>query len=298
MDWLVTAAGALLVLIALRDIFHTLWHPRDIGTLSGLLFNAVWRTTKLLNRSGRPGGMTGPLGVLVTVLVWTGLVVVGWMLIYLPFMPEGFNFDSSIKPGAESDVVLSAYLSLVAVATLGLGDVMPADTWLRILVPLQALVGFVLLTAGISWMLQIYPALSARRALARRVRIMARTDTVELVRSGDPSVIVQLLDSVTAGITDVELDLMQYAETYYFRDSETETALPSALPYLLDLSAVGRESSSPEVRHAAAMLGCACQDLARRLDDPFLRTGGSVSEVFEAYRADHHHPAVSDGDRV
>lgn len=28
MGWIVSAIGALMVAVVLRDIFHTLWHPR------------------------------------------------------------------------------------------------------------------------------------------------------------------------------------------------------------------------------------------------------------------------------
>lgn len=47
MTWLLTVAGALLVLLALRDIFHTLWHPSGFGTLARLVFRAC---------GGRPAG--------------------------------------------------------------------------------------------------------------------------------------------------------------------------------------------------------------------------------------------------
>ena len=119
----------------------------------------------------------GPLALLGTVVLWTALVVVGWAVIYLPHMPEAFNFGSSLSPSRSSDVVSSLYVSAVAVTTLGLGDITPADPVLRLLTPLEALVGFVLLTAAISWILQIYPALVRRRALARRIDVLDEVGT-------------------------------------------------------------------------------------------------------------------------
>ncbi|MFF8942469.1 potassium channel family protein [Streptomyces sp. NPDC014864] len=68
----------------------------------------------------------------------------------------------------------SVYLSLVTVATLGLGDIAPSADWLRIVAPLEAMVGFVLLTATVSWILGIYPALARRRALALRISQLRR----------------------------------------------------------------------------------------------------------------------------
>ena len=157
MTWLLTVLGSLTVLLSLRDIFHTLWHPSGFGTICRRTFAVTWLATRLVNRAGRSTELAGPLGILLTVVVWTAMIVVGWALVYLPHMPGGFYFGSALRPAESSDLVASFYLSLVAVATLGFGDVVPATGWLRLLVPIQALVGFVLLTAAISWILQVLP---------------------------------------------------------------------------------------------------------------------------------------------
>ena len=72
------------------------------------------------------------------------------------------------------DRVRLVYVSMVAVATLGLGDILSATPLLRIVVPLEALVGFVLLTAGISWVLQPYPELIRRRAAREPLALPVR----------------------------------------------------------------------------------------------------------------------------
>ena len=41
MDWLATAAGAALVLLVLRDIFHTVGHPEGRGSLSRFVLNTM-----------------------------------------------------------------------------------------------------------------------------------------------------------------------------------------------------------------------------------------------------------------
>lgn len=63
----------------------------------------------------------------------------------------------------------------MTLATLGYGDIAPATGWLRALAPLEAVVGFALVTAGISWTLALYPALSRQRALARETSLLAET---------------------------------------------------------------------------------------------------------------------------
>lgn len=41
MEWLVSLAGAGLVMAALRDLFHTLWHPTRHAGLSRLVMSAL-----------------------------------------------------------------------------------------------------------------------------------------------------------------------------------------------------------------------------------------------------------------
>ncbi len=69
----VTAAGA--VLLALRDIFHTIWHPSGRGGLSRRLMRAVWRAGRSQRRRRGFGPLTGPLAMVVVVLAWVLLIL-------------------------------------------------------------------------------------------------------------------------------------------------------------------------------------------------------------------------------
>ena len=153
----------------------------------------------------------------MTALSWTGLLVLGFALIYLPYLPEDYYFGTAIRSESRSGFVTAVYLSMVALATLGLGDIAPAAPGLRIAVPLEALVGFILLSAVISWVLQLYPALTRRRALARRLSTMAATGATTLDRL-EASTAVQLLEGVRDSVSTIEMDLLQYGESYYFRE--------------------------------------------------------------------------------
>jgi hypothetical protein len=279
MSWFLNILGALLVLAALRDIFHTLWHPHGLGSLGRGVFALVWRVTS------RHTEIAGPLGLLTVVVTWAVMIVGGWTLVYLPHMPDGFHFSSPPHPGDSSDLVASVYLSLVAVATLGFGDIVPAYPALRLVVPLQALVGFVLFTAAISWILQVYPALVRRRGLAERLSLLADNDTTAYVGSGDPSVVTQLLQSLTEEVLAVRMELLEYGETYYFREADPGLSLAATLPYALDLARAGEQADSVDVRHAAAVLQGALTSTAASLEQ--FVGGGSVPEVLEAFAHDH-----------
>ena len=296
MTWLLGIVGAVLILAALLDIFRTLWHPRGFGGIARAIFTATWRLTRPLSRGQRSSELSGPLALVVTVALWTAMVVLGWALIYLPHLPDGFNYGSSLDPARSSGVVTAVYISFVYVATLGLGDIVPEASWLRLLVPLQALVGFILLTAAISWILQLYPALGRRRALARRLSALACPQTREIVSTGEVSVAASLLDTVTEGVIQVQVDLLQYGESYFFREERAANSLAATSGVLLDLIEAGRAASAPEVRHGADVLAAAVDDLATavamqypHLDD---EAADDPAAVLAAFADDHQHDQV------
>jgi hypothetical protein len=77
MEWVVTAFGGVVVLVALRDIFHTLWHPGGRGGLSRQLTAAVWHSGRGSRGHGRLGALAGPMAMAVVVLAWVLLIVLG-----------------------------------------------------------------------------------------------------------------------------------------------------------------------------------------------------------------------------
>jgi hypothetical protein len=161
-NWLVSLIGAGLVMAALRDLFHTIWHPTRRGGASRLVMRALWRACRPLRARERVTALVGPLSMVAVIAMWACAIVLGWALVYWPHMPEGFTFSAGPAPSGRSDFLDSVYVSLVMVATLGLGDIAPVDGWLRVVTPLEALIGFVLLSAVVSWVLGIYPALARR----------------------------------------------------------------------------------------------------------------------------------------
>ncbi|MGY1755033.1 potassium channel family protein [Blastococcus sp. SYSU D01042] len=288
-DWLITAAGVLVVVVALRDIFHTLWHPSGRGDLSSWVMRGVWRLGRRRRQRGTAGVLTGPIGLVLVVLSWITLIVGGGALVYAPHMPEAFLFQSGLDVSGRSDVLDAVYVSAVALATLGLGDIVPTAGWSRIAVPVQALIGFGLLTASVTWVLQIYPALIRRRALAVRLaqlRSMPRDDLLLDPQSGSAAV---LLDGLASELAQARVDLTQYSETYYFRDGDEEAALPAMIGVAVDLAAAGHRAPRTDVRLAAVRLGRAVSDFATVVDDEFLHTGAGTDEVLAAYARAHHY---------
>ncbi len=289
LDWSITALGGLVVLVALRDIFHTLWRPSGRGTLSTATMRAVWRLGRWRRERGATGALTGPTALLLVISLWITLLVAGGALVYASHVPGGFLFQSGIDVSERSNILDAVYLSTVTLATLGFGDIVPVTGWLRVAAPVQGLLGFALLTASVTWVLQVYPALTRRRAFAVRLAVLRSVPPEELLHDPDSVLAASLLDGLATGLAQARVDLTQYDETFYFRDGHEEVALPSTIRVAAGLAAAGRTAPRADVRVAAVLLGAALDDFARVLDEQFLHTGGPTDEVLAAYAAAHHY---------
>lgn len=284
MTWFVTFLGAAIVIAILRDVFHTIWHPTRHGGLSRLVMTGMWRLSSRLSARRRAAGLAGPLGMVCVVSVWALAVAVGWALVYWPHMPQSFSYSAGLVPAEHAGPVDALYVSLVTLATLGLGDIAPAVGWLRVVGPLEALVGFALLSATVAWILGIYPALARRRTLALRLsHVRGGATSRELDSDGGAS----LLDGLASAVSVITVDFLQYAESYYFYDGDENTSLPRQIGHAVGLAELAVHSRHPDVRLSASVLRRALDDLAAILDERFLRTGAATAGVFASYASDH-----------
>jgi ion channel len=289
--WVISCLGAVVVLAALRDVFHTLWHPSGRSGLGRTVMAAVWRAGRPRRGRRRVSVLAGPLSMVVVVLAWVGFVVLGWTLIYWPHLADGFFLSPQLQDTGRGGFLDALYLSMVTVATLGFGDIVPTSEWLRIAVPVQALLGFVLLTAAVTWVLQIYPALTRRRALAIRLSLLHRADAVRVLSEEDVPMAANLLEDLAGELVQSRVDLTQYAETYYFRDGEESASLAATIGTAVQLAHAAERSPRPDMRFAGRLLHTALDDFAGLLDAQFLRIGGPPQAVLTAYAADHGHGA-------
>jgi hypothetical protein len=287
--WVITCVGALVVLATLRDVFHTLWHPSGRSGLGRKVMAVVWRAGRPRRGRRRVSVLAGPLSMVVVVLAWIAFIVLGWTFIYWPHLADGFSISQQLEDTARGGFLDALYLSMVTVATLGFGDIVPTSEWLRIAVPVQALLGFVLLTAAVTWVLQVYPALTRRRALAIRLSLLRRADAVRVLSEEDVPMAANLLEDLAGELVQSRVDLTQYAETYYFRDGEESASLAATIGTAVQLAHAAERSHRPDMRFAGKLLDTALNDFAELLDAQFLRIGGSPQTVLTAYAADHGH---------
>jgi hypothetical protein len=182
---------------------------------------------------------------------------------------------------------------MVTLGTLGYGDLTPQTTFLRFAMPLQALIGFALFTAAISWIMSVYPALSRQRHLAREVQLLHANEREagNAVDVLDPVAYGDILKDFANQVVAIRNDLVHHSVTYYFRVNDSDSALTVALPSLHDRSRLASGHDSPDVRFQALLLSKALDDLAGYIASSWLPTDqqAGTEAVLRAYAEQHLH---------
>ena len=285
-----TAAGAFLVLVALRDVFDTLFHPHGRGVVSQAAIRSIWRAIRALARGNHAAlSLAGPVAFIAVVVVWGTLVAVGFALMLWPHFPDGFASTAALEGGGNFGDAL--YLSLVNLTSLGYGDIVPTADLLRFLGPLETLIGLGLLTASISWILFLYRVLSDYRSLSHEISLLsdAEQDSGTRLASIEAPIAAQVLADLTSRVLAVRDDLVHSPIAYYFHPRDARHALPVLLPTLMEaVEACSAATQAPALRFQAAMLRRSLEDLLSTIATDFVGIPGALPhEALAAYRRDH-----------
>jgi voltage-gated potassium channel Kch len=289
---LLTVLGAALVLLMLVDVFRTLLYPHGSGPVGRAIMRGFWLMSRKLR--GRGTLIAAPLAMAAVIGAWAGLAAIGWALLYLPHLSVGFVHGAGVPE--RGDFAEALYISLVTLSTVGFGEIVPAHQLLRLVVALQAVTGFGLLTATVTWILQTYPALNRRRALAHQLNLFREAAGPAGVLSLDARHAAGLLESMAGNVASVSIDLLAFHETYYFREVDQRGSLPATVAYAQELAAQAQRSESPELQFAGRMLHAALDALAEVLRGKFGHSGTTSSDVFDSYELHHRHLRHGDSD--
>lgn len=284
-DALWTVMGAGLILLMAADVFHTLLYPHGSGPVGRTIVRGFWLLSRRLR--GRGSTIAAPLAMAAVIGAWAGLAAIGWALLYLPHLPQGFVYEDGVPQ--RGDFAEAVYISMVTLSTVGFGEIVAAHPLLRLVAAFQAVTGFGLLTATVTWILQTYPALSRRRAVAHHLNLFREAAGPEGLTSLEPRHAAGLLESLAQNVASVSIDLLSFHETYYFREVEQRGSLPATVAYAHQLASEAKLSENPELRFAGRMLHAALDDLAEVLRGKFGHPGTTSSEVFDSYALHHRH---------
>ncbi len=282
MSILAAVIGIVLILIVLWDAFETVVLPRRVTRrlrLVRLFYRLtwpLWRTLARLLSSGRREenylSYYGPLSLPLLLGFWASVLVVGFALLY--WAP-----GNAVKT-PEGTVSFSAcvYFSGTTFFTLGLGDIVPRTSFARVLIVLEAGMGFGFLAIVISYL----PALN--QSFSRREVNISLLDA----RAGSPPTAAEMLRRNTQndGIESLRRLLhewerwaaelleshLSFPVLVYFRSQHDNQSWLAALTSILDTCAFAIVSFEGEcVRQAQltfAMARHAVVDLALVLRTP------------------------------
>ena len=230
--------------------------------------------------------------MLLTILAsWAMLLALGWALVLWPHFPDGFRFATELGPAASSagsstrSTCRSSRSGRSATAT----SRRPATScacssrWRR-------WSGFALLTASVSWLLTVYPALSRRRSLAYEITLLrdvTRADGRGGFVRAQPGSAERLFAELLSRLVAVERDLVQIPVSYYFTEHDDRFSLPRVMPWLLGMAQRGLGADVPApTRLRAEMLCAAIDDFAHTTAEPLpRRRGGADRRPARALRA-------------
>ena len=285
-----TVAGALLIVVALRDVFDTILYPQGRGVVSSAMVRGIWRLMRRVAKGKQAAlSLAGPLAFITVLAAWGTLIIVGFALILWPYFPEGFAVADTVRIDGGLDDAL--YLSMVNLTSLGYGDIVPTGELLRFVGPLETLIGLGLLTAGISWILLLYRVLADYRSLSHEISLLLEEQDAAGVRLAEiePQVAARVLADLTTRAVAMRDDLVHSPIAYYFHPRDERHALPALLPRLIAvLDDCSGPDRAPALRFQAGMLRRSIDDLMDTIAEDFLGLpSGDTAAALAAYRRDH-----------
>lgn len=261
-------AGIACLWIVLLDAFQTIILPRRATgrfKLTRLFYIATWRPWVYFGRriaSARKRETAfsyfGPLSLIFLLILWAGLMVVGFGFIYYAI---GSPFkDVAGQSGFRSDL----YVSGTTIFTLGLGDVTPQSAAARVLTILEAGTGLGFLAMVMGYFPVLYGAFSRREVSISLLDARAGSPptAAELLRrhsyqGADESLSVLLIEWERWSAELLESHL-SYPLLCYFRSQHNNQSWLSALTAILDASALlisgirGQEARQAQLTFAMA----------------------------------------------
>lgn len=291
MDVVWTLLGIALIAIALRDIFDVLFHPVGRGIIARrVVLGVSGLARRLPGGSGTLRLLAGPIGYGAVVATWAALLAVGWALIFMPQLPDGFTFGPGLDPAEHTGFLDALYISLVNLTSLGYGDISPASPVLKLLGPVETMFGLGLLTASISWLISIYGAISRRDSLAHEVYLAKEAEERlgEKLADADPALLESLLASFAEQLIRVRRDVIHFPITHYFRTEDEERALAGLLPFLGSMAEEASGEGRPvALRVRAEILQETIDDFAETLRVRLRLHGDSTDATLEHYQSEH-----------
>lgn len=297
-DLAIGAAGGVIVVVALMDLFLTLFNYDGYSFVANRLHGRLWwllRTgARVLPTRTRHGALSIASAAMMpaTLALWLGLEITGFAMAYLPGMTGG---SFALTHGLTGAIGSAFYLSGGAISSLTFGDVIATGGIYRALVDVETILGLITFTLGLGYVVTTFGVLHTLDALHDLVRRQAvdpsRPSSIlsRHFHGGQPSELPTLLQSLAEKLAAYDQGLRRYPVVYYFHTRRLERSIPhifATLGHLVALLRFGLPSSEPMT--ADAMLAA--------LQDEYVTTVERLQRSFVG-PPDLDYPSPLDRDR-
>ncbi len=167
------AAGALVVLATLVDLFLTVFNYDGFSFIANRLHRPAWG---VLRRACRPVPAPlrpAPLSIAsatmlpATVALWLGLEISGFAMMYLPGLEAGWF---TLSDRLQADAGNAFYLSAGAISSLTFGDVLARAGFYKALVDVETIVGLATFTLALGYVVTAFGVIGTVDSLHAKVR--------------------------------------------------------------------------------------------------------------------------------
>ncbi|MDG5778695.1 potassium channel family protein [Haloarculaceae archaeon H-GB2-1] len=172
--------GIVLLVGGIVDIlWTTLWVDGSAGPLSSRMTTGVWRgIRRVSSRQSRLLSLSGPLLLVLSLLLWVGLVWLGWTLVFAAETDAIVNTRTNAPVGWAQRFYYVGYTMF----TMGNGDFYPPTAGWQIATAVTTASGMLFVTLSVSYVLSVLEAVSVKRSFASGVTGLGGWSEV-LVRS-------------------------------------------------------------------------------------------------------------------
>jgi hypothetical protein len=226
MGWFEQIAGALLMLLILLDVFLTVLYARaGAGLLSPRIARFVWWLFKTVSKPfGRLRGsilsFCGPAILVTFVLVWSiGLALAAGLIIH----PTLGTSVRSTSGDTSRDLLTAIYAGGSSISIVGTSNFTPHTASFRMIYLFNSLVGLSVTSLTLTYLMQVYAALSRRNTLGLNVHLASAEtgDAAEFIAHLGPDGKFEIgyanLSALAADIANAKESHHFYPVLFYFR---------------------------------------------------------------------------------
>ncbi|GHA58958.1 potassium channel family protein [Pontibacter akesuensis] len=176
--------GIILILSVSIDLVYTTFSPRGAGLISSTIATLIWRSIFWTSRYFNYKKILTVAGVIIVMSVLVGWVLLLWagnVLIYLSDTEAVVNTTTKVP----ADLAQRVYFTGYTLSTLGNGDFAAGSDGWRIYSSFISFSGLIMITIGISYMVPVLSAVTARRAISIRIASIGHSPQEMLLNNWD-----------------------------------------------------------------------------------------------------------------